>query len=71
LSFSEEHFSSQYAIKNQKIKNYTVILCGSEWVRNLVSHFKKHTFRMFQNKMLRKIYGMKKDKEVNRIQNTK
>jgi hypothetical protein len=41
---------------------YTIIWCGSVWVRNLASSIKgEYKLRVFENRMLRRIFGPKRD----------
>jgi hypothetical protein len=54
---------NENAVKNLKIIIYkNNFACGFVWVRNLVSDTKgEHTLKVFQNKVLRRIFGPKRD----------
>jgi hypothetical protein len=46
------------------MQNYN-FACGSVWVRNLVSDIKKeHRLEVFENRVLRRIFGPKKDEVI-------
>jgi hypothetical protein len=46
--------------KDENIQNCN-FASGAVWVRNLVSHFKEHRLRTFENRVLRKIFGPKRE----------
>jgi hypothetical protein len=50
----------------KKLKNYNIqqdynFACSSLWVRNLVSETEEHRLRVFENRVLRSIFGPKRD----------
>jgi hypothetical protein len=42
------------------MQNYD-FACGSVWVRNLVSDIKEHRLRVLENRVLRSIFGSKRN----------
>jgi len=65
LSFGAEYFLFSLLSKNLKIKIYRtiilpVVLCGCE--TRLLTLREEHRLRVFENRVLRRIFGPKRDK---------
>jgi hypothetical protein len=44
----------------QDTQNYNSVCCFA-WVLNLVAHIEEHKLKMFENRVLRRIFGPKSD----------
>jgi hypothetical protein len=58
---SAKSFVFQFAIKKYKDHVIYNFACCFVWVCNLVAHNEKHRLRVFENKVLRRIFGPKSD----------
>jgi hypothetical protein len=58
--FPNEGENCQKESKNENIQDCN-FACGFVWVPNLVSDTKEHSLRVFENKVLRRIFGAKRD----------